>query len=56
LPLPLSPTTAVIAGGSASIRNEKSSSATVGGVFANRPPPKTFVTRRASISGAMRPP
>src|SRR2546425_23359 len=46
-PLPLSPTTAVIDGRSPSMASEKSSSASVD-VRSKRPPPKIFVTRRAS--------
>src|SRR2546427_6197975 len=48
-PLPLSPTTAVIDGRSPQMASEKSSSASVD-VRSKRPPPKIFVTRRASSS------
>src|SRR5262249_23012107 len=49
LPLPLSPTTAVIDGRSPSMASEKSSSASVD-VRSKRPPPKIFVTCLASSS------
>src|SRR5438045_2615924 len=55
LPLPLSPTTAVIVGGASSIASEKPSSATVGLARFNNPPPKVLVTCRTASSGGIRP-
>ena len=52
MPLPLSPTMAVIDGRSASIASEKSSSATVLARSSN-PPPNVLVTWRASSNAVM---